>query len=66
MFGSASVSAQSYMRILSIHNATRKRERENPIQLNTRRDFDPLHSSCNQRPAMGTPQMCNCVPKQLH
>lgn len=28
MFGSASVSAQSYMRILSIHNATRKRERE--------------------------------------
>jgi hypothetical protein len=28
MFGSALVSAQSYIRILSIHNATRERERE--------------------------------------
>jgi hypothetical protein len=26
MFGFASLSAQSYIRILSIHNATRKRE----------------------------------------
>jgi hypothetical protein len=63
MFGFASLSAQSYIRILSIHNATREKEREHPIQLNTRRDLDPLHSNC---PAMGTPQMCNGFPKQLH
>jgi hypothetical protein len=49
-----------------IHPQCNEKEREHPIQLNTRRDLDPLHSSCNQRPAMGTPQMCNCFPKQLH
>jgi hypothetical protein len=33
----------------------REKERENPIQLNTRIHLDPVHSSCNQCPAMGTP-----------
>jgi hypothetical protein len=49
-----------------IHPQCNEKEREHPIQLNTRRDLDPLHSNCNQRPAMGTSQMCNGFPKQRH
>jgi hypothetical protein len=48
------LSTASYAYVIHPQCNEKERGRENPIQSKTHRDLDPVQSSCNQRPAMGT------------